>query len=111
VDAAAVGGCLEKLPAPTSVNAWSDNTDDSTIGCLGGIQGLVRLNLRKSHITDAGVAKLEQHKDLQVLDLSYCKHVSDKGVAGLASLAKLQRLYLLGINLTSAGLSRYSTAI
>ena len=108
LDAALVGGYLEKLPAPTSVSAtspWPNWTDDSMIACLKGIHGLVKLNLTASQITDAGVVELGRHKSLKRLDLGACKRITDQGVAHLASLTDLERLNLRAIKLTPASLA------
>jgi uncharacterized protein (TIGR03067 family) len=105
LDASVVADYLGKLPGPTSVDVADVGMDDSIFSCIHGIHGLVRLSLRSTHITDAGLAKVQQHKSLKALDLSYSKSVTDKGVSGLASLAKLERLDLSGVKLTPTGVA------
>jgi uncharacterized protein (TIGR03067 family) len=100
LDASVVARCLEKLPAPTSVNAATARMDDSIFSCIRDIHGLVRLDLRSTHITDGGLAELERHKALRVLNLSSCKRVTGKGIASLAALINLETLDLSGLRLT-----------
>lgn len=104
-EASVVASLLSRLPAPISVTMAGKTTDDSVLKCIHDVQGVVRLSLQMSHISDAGLAELERHKELKVLDLSYCKRITERGVAGLASLTNLESLDLSGIDLTSAGLS------
>jgi hypothetical protein len=80
-----------------------DNTDDSVLKCIRGVQGLVRVSLPMSHITDAGLAQLKEHQSIRVLDLSRAKKITDAGVAGLQSLANLEVVRLNGIKLTPSG--------
>jgi hypothetical protein len=103
VEASAIAALLSKLPAPISVTMAGDNTDDSVLKCIRGVQGLVRVSLPMSHITDAGLAQLKEHQSIRVLDLSRAKKITDAGVAGLQSLANLEVVRLNGIKLTPSG--------
>lgn len=104
-DPMAVGGYLAKLPAPTSVTVADVRMDDTVFLCMRGIQGLVQLDLRSTAVTDAGLAELNRHKSLNVLDMSCARRITDKGVANLASLTNLKKLDLTGIALTPDGVT------
>jgi uncharacterized protein (TIGR03067 family) len=104
IDPAVVAGLLEKLPAPNVVIVELDTMDDSIFVCLRRAEGLQRLHLRATRITDTGLAGLTRHKNLRVLDISHCKKITDSGVAHLASLNNLQTLNLSGVNVTPDGL-------
>ena len=104
VDSAVVAGYAARLPAPISLCATGENTDDSIFSCIRDIQGVVQLNLRGSRISDAGMAELKRHVDLKVLNISYSKDITDAGIANLAFLVNLEKLDLTGIELSSAAL-------
>jgi uncharacterized protein (TIGR03067 family) len=103
VKASAVASLLSILPAPISVTIAGENSDDSVLKCIHGVEGVVRLSLQMSQVTDAGLAELNEHQCLQVLDLSRAKKITDAGVAGLSSLVNLEVVKLDGIKLTPNG--------
>ena len=100
-----VAAYVEQLPSPLAVDVGDDAMDDTIFVCLGNVQGLVRLNLRGTRVTDTGLVELKHHQGLKMLNLSLAKNLTDKGVARLAALANLEILDLEGIGVTPAGLA------
>lgn len=109
VDQSVVADLLGKLPAPTAVTVRPEATDDTIVVCLRNIQGLVRLDVPSSQITDTGLAELQHHQTLKVLDLDHARRITDTGVASLASLANLEVLNLQGIESTPEALAKLLT--
>ncbi len=69
-------------------------TDDA-LSSLAQIDGLLRLNLSRTTVSDAGLCGLaEHHPQLLDLDLWGCPHVSDAGIMCLRALSQIERLEL-----------------
>jgi hypothetical protein len=64
---------------------------------------ILNIDLHKTAITDADLARLEGLKSLRVLNL-YGTKITDAGVQSLSNLTSLQTLYLNGTGVTDAGL-------
>jgi uncharacterized membrane protein/mono/diheme cytochrome c family protein len=77
---------------------------DAELQKLGSVGGdLLRLDLSRTGITDAGLKALAKMPKLEHLDLRGTA-VGDEGVRALASLSNLQTLSLYGTRVTDAGL-------
>ena len=63
------------------------------------------LNLSKTQITDAGITKLAQFKELRRLYLDNTK-ITDKALATIGKLANLEYLNLYGTEVTDAGVDQ-----
>jgi len=72
---------------------------------LRGLSRLHTLILDTTPVTDAGLACLEDLKELVNLELPYCKQVTDTGVAYLKGLTRLRGLKLCDTQVTDTGLS------
>lgn len=109
-------------------------TDETLSGLAGLEKTLVWLNLARTAITDAGLARLAAHSALQRLDLSqtaitdaglahlkgqkqlrylnlYGTKVSDAGLAALAQCTSLEKLFVWQSGVTEAGVARLREAI
>jgi uncharacterized protein (TIGR03067 family) len=98
-----VAGYLGRLPEPTTVVLNDIAMDDSIFECLSNIHGLVRLSLRSTRVTDAGIAELKNERNLKYLDLSGTK-ITAAGIPTVASIPFLEVLNLNAIRLTSEDL-------
>lgn len=70
-------------------------------------KSLVRLNLARTEVTDAGLATVKSFGELRWLNLSNTK-VTDAGLDNLAGLSKLTYLNLYGTQVTDAGIAKLS---
>jgi Leucine-rich repeat (LRR) protein len=61
---------------------------------LASLQGLTALDISGSQITDAGLAYLVVHKDLENLNLSWCESVTNDAMKHLYALNRLKSLFL-----------------
>lgn len=75
---------------------------DAGLAALAKMPNLRRLQLQETSTGDAGLLELKTLANLEVLNL-YDTHVTDKGVAALASLKKLKRLYVGRTAVTNTG--------
>lgn len=81
----------------------SSNIDCNHLGLLKGIRGLIDLDLTKIGLTDAGLTTVCQIGTLEVLLFEQTTDVTDAGIARLAALQRLQRLYACCPLLTDEG--------
>ncbi|MBK7350010.1 MAG: ankyrin repeat domain-containing protein [Gemmatimonadetes bacterium] len=89
------GGDLE-LVAPE--REWDRVRDRLVTESFSGLGG-------HGQLTDALLAELPRVESLQMLDLSGCRGVTDRGLRSLAALPGLRRLNLSGTPITDAGLA------
>ena len=75
---------------------------DAGLAALANMPNLRRLQLQETSTGDAGLIGIKTLPNLEVLNL-YDTHVTDQGVAALASLKKLKRLYVWRTAVTDAG--------
>ena len=75
---------------------------DAGLAELAKMPRLRRLQLQETNVTDAGLANIKTLPDLEVLNL-YDTHLDDAGLAALASSKKLRRLYVWRTAVTDAG--------
>ncbi len=87
---------------------WLDVADtpigDDALALAGACPSLRTLKAPRTKISDEGIAKLQGLQHLESLDLGGCTGVTDKGVAPIATLPKLNTLWLSGTGITDAGL-------
>ena len=72
------------------------------LALLSKMPRLRRLQLQETNVTDAGLTEIKTLPDLEVLNL-YNTHITDVGLASLRSLRKLKRLYLWRTAATGTG--------
>jgi hypothetical protein len=82
---------------------------DAACAHLARMPRLVRLDLRDTRVTDAGVGKLKSLAELRVLNL-FATDVSDASVAALAVMPKLEELRLWQTKVTASGLAKLQAA-
>ncbi|MBE2284425.1 MAG: hypothetical protein IAE77_13290 [Prosthecobacter sp.] len=77
---------------------------DAGLAKVAGMKGLKELHLEGTTIGDAGLDQLKGLSELEYLNL-YNTKVTDAGIAKLAGLAKLNALYLWQSGVTKAGVA------
>jgi hypothetical protein len=77
---------------------------DADVHALRGLAGLHHLVLRRTSITDAGLAQFASIARLRTLDLDETG-VSNDGLSHLAALRSLRGLFLAGTKITDEGLA------
>lgn len=77
---------------------------DAGLAKLAGMKGLKELHLEGTGIGDAGLDHLKGLSELEYLNL-YNTKVTDAGIAKLASMGKLKALYLWQSGVTKAGVA------
>lgn len=77
---------------------------DAGLAKVAGMKGLKELHLENTAIGDAGLDQLKGLAELEYLNL-YNTKVTDAGLAKLASLGKLKALYLWQSGVTKAGVT------
>jgi len=77
---------------------------DNDLQALDGLENkLRRINLSNTEVTDAGLARIGQMRDLIQLRIA-SPHITDAGMTHLAGLNRLRYLHLLDAPITDAGL-------
>ncbi len=97
-----LGRCLAGLEQD-QLHIKLDAAGDATLEALGTVPGIVELDLRKTAITDWGLAHISAHEGMRTLNLHYTM-VSDKGIVHLAGLTGLRRLDLWLTSITDTGM-------
>jgi hypothetical protein len=77
---------------------------DDALALAGQCPKLRTLKVAGTKISDEGLATLQGLKHLESLDLMGCANVTDKGIAALPRLPRLNALWLSGTKITDAGL-------
>lgn len=101
-----IAGRIASNTAAVDVNLsllGKDVTDDKLRALSGLESSLVWLNLSRTGISDAGLAKVGEHSRLRRLHLARTD-IGDAGLAHLKGLSGLHFLNLYGTNVTDAGL-------
>lgn len=86
--------------------SWITDTD---LAVLARLPNLRKIDLSETHITDLGLEQLKPLDNITDLNLYFCEHVTDGGVAHLKGWKKLQRLNLRGTKITDTSLEHLST--
>jgi hypothetical protein len=95
---------LKAMPLVRVIDLRKSNISDAGLANLQGLTQLQKLSLYDNNgISDAGLANLKNAKGLQELDLGITP-IGDAGLEHLADLTKLQFLNLDKTKVTSAGL-------
>jgi hypothetical protein len=99
-----LGGTVEGSPV-TKVDLHESAVTDDHLGILAAaFPELRHLDLRKTKVTDAGVAHLKALKNLQFLNL-FRTPLTDAGLASIRELTQLETLLIGGTKVTSEGLA------
>lgn len=89
-----------------SLNTAGNGVTDRTAVALANCKKMKDIRLPTTHITDQGVASLASLVDLTYLDLQSNRGITDKSVEALSKLQKLETLILLNTGMTPQGLAR-----
>ncbi len=89
---------LEKL------NLEGLEASGTTIDWVAGLTNLKELNLYKGHFGDDDLLKLKGLTGLTSLYLSANENLTDKGMAALAGMTKLEKLFICGTKVSDASL-------
>jgi hypothetical protein len=92
------------------LNLGRTKVTDAGLAKLTGLRKLRRLYLDRTGISDAGLAHLAALKDLEYLNL-YGSKVGDGAVPHLKQLSGLKKLYLWQTGVTSNGVAALRTAL
>jgi Leucine Rich repeat len=93
----------------TQIRLDTTEVDDDDLRHLEGLQEkLRRVNLSRTHITDAGLARLCAMRRLEQLRLA-SPNVHDEGLKNLQGLKNLRFLHLISTPITDAGLDQLHT--
>lgn len=77
----------------------------ATLNALDVVEGLLCLDLSRTHVADDALAFVADHAQLMELDLWGCDSVTDIGMSHLGAMPRLQRLELGQVGgITSSGL-------
>jgi len=83
---------------------------DADLAKLGQLSRLKRLHLESNDISDAGILALAAFKGIEYLNLYGNSRVSDGSVDRLAAMNSLKRIYLAATGITPEGLKRLRAA-
>ena len=83
---------------------------DADLAKIGQLPRIKRLHLEGNDISDAGIPALAPFKGIEYLDLYGNSRVTDASVDLLAAMASLKRIYLSGTGITPDGLKRLRAA-
>jgi Leucine-rich repeat (LRR) protein len=122
---------LEEIPSLVQLDLSHTGIDD--VRSLAGCRALKELRLARSSVTDMGIIGLERIAMLEVLNLTYCSHitsvtslrhctalrelildgtrVTDTGIAGLECIVTLTKLSLANTSITSVSSLRHSPSL
>lgn len=78
---------------------------DEEIARVANPEEVRELYLSRTNITDRGLALMPRFVNLETLNLRFCDGITDAGIARLAELGNLRRLYLDGTEITDAGIA------
>ncbi len=91
-----------KLPV-RQINLNQKKVRDADLEGLKPLKYVTELHLQESHLTDVGVAHLQDFKQLQELDLHKSLYISDKGLESLKYLPRLTKLELSYTRISDKG--------
>ena len=106
----AAGGLAQRVAANTiavdvNLSLLGGKVDDAMLAALDGLEPtLVWLNLSRTSVTDAGLARLSRFPHLRRVNLANTA-AGDAALAHLAGLAELEYLNLYGTKTSDAGLA------
>jgi Leucine-rich repeat (LRR) protein len=92
---------LEEIPSLELLDLEDTRVDD--VRSLAGCRALRELKLARSPVTYMGIIGLERIATLEVLNLTYCRHITS--VASLRHCTALRELILNGTSVTDAGIA------
>jgi internalin A len=93
---------LAKLPHLESLNVGGTRITDAGAKILGTMSSLKQLDISETAITDRGIQQVARCSNLESLYLN--RHLTDAGIASVASLTKLKILDVSGSQITDAGM-------
>ena len=95
---------LKRLPHLRRLVLNKSGVTDKRLAVIAGCKQLRALVIPESTVTDAGLAVLPKLTRLQGLDLSDDPKITDKGMAHVKTLERLEVLYLNKTSITDKGL-------
>lgn len=93
-----------------SLNLAGSKVTDAGLSKLADLKNLRRLHLEKTGVTDAGLANLKGMTNLEYLNL-YGTQVTDAGLSNLEGMKNLKSLYLWQSKVTDAGVDKLKKAL
>lgn len=95
---------VRRLGGASEVVLDGERFDDAAVATVAGLKDLQKLTLKKTKLTPAGLAKLEQAESLSTLQIFYCS--GDEAIEPLERIKSLAELKLYGTKLTDEGVAR-----
>ena len=82
--------------------SWVTDIDLQDLTAAPSIE---RLDLSHTHITDVGLESVAELPNLRSLNLLFCEHITEAGVAHLKDAPRLERLNLRGARVSDSGMA------
>jgi hypothetical protein len=102
---------LVKLPSLKVMLLIEQNVTDDDLAALKDWTSLTNLSLRRTKVTDAGLAHVEKLTGLNYLTITGLPGVTDQGLDHLTGLKKLKRIGLQDTAVTPAGIAKLKKAL
>ncbi len=99
---AALGGRIETNAAGaiTAVHLSGSFVADSDLDRIAGLPQLEKLDLSHTRITDLGLLRLKDLRNVRELNLFYAELVTDEGLAAVKTWPRIERLNFRGVKVT-----------
>lgn len=98
----ALDGRVERAPggAVTALSLRRGWVSDSDLDLIARMDRLERLDLSETRVTDLGLLKLKELKNVRELNLFYAELVTDEGLAVMRNWTKIERINARGTKVT-----------
>lgn len=105
-----LGGRVETDARGDVTAVWLRGTyvADSDLAKVAGMPRLEKLDLALSRVTDLGMLRLKDLKNVREIDLFFAELVTDEGLAAMKNWPKVERLNLRGTKVTDNTLSLFA---
>jgi mono/diheme cytochrome c family protein len=110
LDEAALGVLTGAGSQIVDLNLSNAAIDDDDLAALGDLAAVTQLRLGRNRITDRGLATLARLPKLESLNLYGNAGVTDAGVEALGRIATLRQVYLWQTGVTGAGVAKLHAA-
>jgi len=83
--------------------AYPCRSDDNMLSSVARFKSLRELNIQSNLISDSGIAQIRDLRHLQILELWWCRNLTDNALASLQNIRDLRLLNLVGAKITDLG--------
>lgn len=97
-----LNGSVERAPggAVTALSLRRGWVSDSDLDLIARMDGLEKLDLSETRVTDLGLLKLKDLRNVRELNLFYAELVTDEGLAVMRAWTKIERINARGTKVT-----------